>query len=99
MSIILFAATFGAFYLCTTSLELINKANRNYVLLPSNILYAATLWSFYLCATSLELINKANSNYVSLPSLCNYFTFGVSLGMIMTLSSYILNNYKLPQIL
>ena len=61
----------------------------------SIVLSAATFGSFYLCTTSLELINKANSNYVSLPYLCNYFVFGVSLGLIMTLNKYILNSYKL----
>lgn len=60
---------------------------------PENsvILASATFGSIYLCAYSLEQMNKRH-DYLSLPSICNYFMFGFSSGMILTITKHILKN-------
>lgn len=55
------------------------------------VLFASTFGSMYLCSYSLEQMNKRH-DYLSLPSICNYFMFGLSSGMILTITKHILKN-------
>lgn len=56
------------------------------------VLATATFGSIYLCATSLELINKKRCFDYSLPFLCNGFIFGLSSGMLLCITKYMLKN-------
>lgn len=49
------------------------------------VLTAATFGSVYLCINSLKEINNTKCCYKSLPFYCNYFIFGVSTGVFMSI--------------
>ena len=55
------------------------------------VLAAVTFGSIYLCANTLELINKRVFDY-SLPSMCNYLIFGLSSGMMFSVTKNVLKN-------
>ena len=57
----------------------------------SLVLASVTLGSFLICAYSLEQMNKRH-DYLSLPSICNYFMFGFSSGMILTITKHMFKN-------
>jgi hypothetical protein len=49
------------------------------------VLAASTLGSVYLCAKSLKEINYTRYSYKELPFYCNYFIFGFSSLLFMSL--------------
>lgn len=63
----------------------------------SIVLATGTFGAIYLCATSLQQINKYTYNPLTFPYnplafYCNYFIFGLSSGMIITLTRHIIKN-------
>ena len=49
------------------------------------VLTAAAFGSVYLCSNALKEINNSKKDYKSLTFYCNYFVFGLSAGIFLSI--------------
>jgi hypothetical protein len=59
----------------------------------NNIVLTATAFgSVYLCSNALKEINNSKYGYKTLPFYCNYFAFGLSAGIFISIVKHTLRN-------